>query len=307
MATFDFLKRTPARLTNDSILRDVSTMIDNLSRNTLPNVKRIADRITASESPYILQAEKELKKEKAYKDKCYFRMIEIAGTNALGYLTYVYHNKHIFEDTVVTSGMTVDKATHLGLLSVAKFFAMFTAKLVDFAIACELSELSKKEQKKNKNAQPWDMKTQYSPGKIKDCESLMGNYVAALKIFSITEKEINSGIAKLPAHAIVTEMTEQTLGHTHDLDPVRLSGFIPIDLRYNLNPIYYIGSLLADIDNWIYSATKDEYNLAMARLQEYEAMADNGGSAAAQRGIEHYRNKVEILERQIREYEEKHG
>ena len=310
MALWTLIKNLPGRIAINDTIKEVSNTRNSIITDLIPNITAVNKAIPNPASEFAKGLEKRFSifNKKAFKGKNAFEIIEIAANNMVEYLTFIYKHPHTFSEVETTQGITLDRATHLKLINIAKYLSIKLPSIINYMVSCELVKSSEEARKKNKHSTVYTIKDLYDAPKLltKVSESIE-NSIPGISIFANNLADIEAAITHLPKGVILNEITENTLGHAHNLDPLGLNGFIPFDIPFNLNPFYYIGAIKVKWDNYVYEATKDEYQLVSLKLIELQQIQSYGGDAATEKQIAYYQEKVKRLEISIRDYEEAHS
>ena len=310
MSLWNIIKNLPSRITINDTISNAKNTRDNIISNLIPNITTVANALPNPESKYVtdLVGRFENYDRKKFKETNFFYIVKNAANNMVEYLNFICKHPHTFSEVETTQGISLDKATHLKLINMTRYLAAKLPGIINFAITQELILASEKARSKNKHATVYTLKDLYdAPKIISKINADLDASIPALVVFSNELKDIQATLSKLPKDVILNELTEDTLGHAHNLDPLGLNGFIPFDISINLNPFYYIGSIKAKWDNYVYESTKDEYQLVALKLIELQSLAEYGGNAGTEKQIKYYQDKAKRLQVEIMQYEEEHS
>lgn len=215
--------------------------------------------------------------------------IRVALENSLILLqTISSDSKNIYSETEANISLTYVKATYLRLVEAASFSNDYARKFLNYLFILETAEA-------DENV---SLKDSLSPAEIAWLDSSFQDFVLAVEILSKDVKETQRLIKGVP-DALITSLTEKTFPATigvAKIDPFRMNQF-----SASVNPFYFFGMMVAEVQANSYKSAKIESELLELRLLNLQKIYANTQDASLQKEIEVMEGRVKMMNYKVNE------
>ena len=197
-----------------------------------------------------------------------------------------------FETEVIVAGMTVLKSTVVRMVELAGFVSTYSLRFLNYLYVLETTHAMGK---------AGQMGSNLTPGEITLIKSHFMEFCLALNALSRDVKPTEKVLEKIP-DILVNKNIDASLRVFGDaqIDPLgvfQVKGFTS-------NPIYHIGTIIAEAQANRYKRSKELKSILELRLLNLQQVNAKEQDAGTEREIEIIQSRIEALDEKIRKVEE---
>lgn len=299
MKLFSFVKALLPRIGKDQILEDLRITAGEFEQVVIPNYRHAADyfrinKIKAAANKDLSDAfYQRLEKGSVSKQSSFIGEVEVRLGFIVQNLDYVQKQIDILmERDIINEGLTAKKAILVRAADQMSFISRFCSDLLNYVYVYEAMEYGSDQQES----------LELAPAVQKRVVNGVKIFASYISDYGIPNKEFEKLVLSVP-DIVVSSRNENSIAGMYkeqEIDPFT-SAYVQ---GFNGNPIYNIRLIFAEWQASRYKTTKEKKKMLELRLLHLRLLQEKKNDVKVEAEIVYIQNRVDKMERYMREVEE---
>ena len=294
MEILNFVKSLLPKFGKNRLQEDINICRNELQNTVLPSYESAAKVLTSLNSKEAKEFERQWATfVKTAKKGPLIASIKKQLENVQPMLSFLddYSQKE-FETEIMTGAMTVLKSTVVRMVELAGFVSTYSLRFLNYIYVLETTHAT---------GNPGNVSSNLTPGEINLIKSHFMEFCLALNALSRDVKPTEKVLEKIP-DILVNKNIDASLRVFGDaqVDPLgvfQVKGFTG-------NPIYHIGTIIAEAQANRYKRSKELKSILELRLLNLQQVNSKEQDPGVDREIEIIQSRIDALDEKIRKVEE---